>query len=415
MRNKINTTIRNHDLIWDRYKKENTPKPGPTIENLKKIQTETIDLEQLMEYSDKKRKYDELLKLKEKVKYFPDSENRLKKIDMLLKIYNPYAKHKINTITEEDKKYLIENGESILYNDISGLYGGDQSAPYTIYYYTEVENYFEGKGTKWTANQIEEIVKSYFPDMTDEELVDYLYAMNNVGCGYVEISNTIFESYIDKPEKFEHDFGFPMYYKCDDGTFRSNVNLLFVDVYCNTYKNGLTEYSSSIHPDKMVTNYKYYPGDIDHNEGTLMSDREAILEYYKKNYGVNVSLNSIKEYWKLGDNHDDSGMTVGKVITSNAKASAYLQAMNTAISNTVKQGDNVGISASDYTLYLVDKNNNRIPTDSGLKMVDAPHAMTIVGINDNGDYIVSTWGKKYALDPMSLDTNYGAYKISIGG
>ena len=46
-------------------------------------------------------------------------------------------------------------------------------------------------------------------------------------------------------------------------------------------------------------------------------------------------------------------------------------------------------------------------------LVDASHAMTITGVNKDGDYIVSTWGEKYVLDSDSVDSWFGLNVISF--
>lgn len=367
-------------------------------------------------------KYNKLLKYyderSESLFTFPGitKEEELSKIRRLLKIYDPNAEHKLNAITKEEQQYLIEHGKEILYKDQSyGEFGGSQSGLWGIYYYSGFVEYDESPENQWTADQIEIIVREYYPDMTDEELVEYLSAMSEVGCGYVACANYIFESYINKPEQFEKDFGFPMYYKRDDGTFKSNVNLLYVDIYCNANKRGLVEYrSTEAESTDLNSDIKFYPGDSNHNEGLTVEAEKKILEFYSAKYlGCNVSYNTIKEYLTLGDTYDLSGLTVGETIASNGEAKSYLQDIHNATCDVVKNGGVIELSASDYTLYLVDENNNRIPTDVGSVYKKNPHSMTIVGINDNGDYIVSTWGNEYALDPMSLNTNYGVYEVKI--
>ena len=58
------------------------------------------------------------------------------------------------------------------------------------------------------------------------------------------------------------------------------------------------------------------------------------------------------------------------------------------------EGKNVNILITDFNLYQ--ENGKLAQGDVG------GHWMTVTGVADDGRYIVSSWGKKYYVDPSEL-------------
>ena len=284
--------------------------------------------------------------------------------------------------SQDDIQYITKNFKEILYSNTE--YGGDQGLP--------IQDYINGDNT------YETIIKNYFPDMSDEEIVDYLIAMNEEGCGYVATANYIFEAYLDKPEQFEKDFGFPMYYKDSDGKIKTTVNYLFTDIYCYANKNDIVDGDNIENLwnikgrifDQDDPGYSY-KGSSKRNIGTNQNIRNKILDSDRYN-NSNIELNIIKEKNSLSTFNFDN-----------------------LIRAAIDDGKVIELSAYDYTLYQVDENNNRDNSKVPLEYKSASHAMTITDINQNGDYIVSTWGEKYALDPLSLDPQFGIAIVETKG
>lgn len=285
-------------------------------------------------------------------------------------------------------------------------YGGNQGAPFMIVDTFEDTTYCD-------------IIKSYYPEMTDNQVLDYLQAINNVGCGYTAIANYIMQAYASKPNEFEEKFGFPMYSKDEKGNIVANTNYLLTDVYCYANKTGIVDYYKKIEVDEESdiaqtsdkTDYiEYikdmlffnfddglsYPGSSDRAPGVVRGDIINILESdrYKD---ANIKLEPIKKY------------------------NDYFES-NASFVDTVKkytdEGKVINLGARDYDLYLADEDGNIMKDKDGndiLKytVVDGPHAMTITDVNADGDYVVSTWGDKYVLDVNSLDEYTELYLVNI--
>ncbi|MDO4413725.1 MAG: hypothetical protein Q4C20_01465 [Erysipelotrichaceae bacterium] len=93
--------------------------------------------------------------------------------------------------------------------DDEGQYGGDQGSP----------------RKNWEA--VVEIVRRYYPNMSNKEIRKFLETMNSEGCGYVAMINTLFLRFKGREDEFERIFGFPMYVNGD-----LNYDALVTDYYC---------------------------------------------------------------------------------------------------------------------------------------------------------------------------------------
>lgn len=137
----------------------------------------------------------------------------------------------------------LERSMSIYVNnpafDSKGQFGGDQGSPQTHY------------------KDLKMIVKKYYPKYTDKQIKELLAKLNNEGCGYVALCNTLFAEFIGREKEFEQKFGFPMYI---DGEL--NYDALVVDLYC-------------AYDDR-------------NSQGTTMNSRKPIWENYMKDHNVNV-------------------------------------------------------------------------------------------------------------------------------
>lgn len=217
-------------------------------------------------------------------------------------------------------------------------------------------------------DELYDIVRKYYPNMTDDEIKDYLSKLNDEGCGYVAIANSIFAEFEGKEDLFEEKFGFPMY---DEKTGKLNYNMLVTDLYAATDNH----------------NHSFWPwgGDtVDPNEdasatdgwGTNEKSRKYRTELYLKDKGIDCSINNnIKVTPENFSNYDD-----GHVI----------------------------MRAENFD--LVDENGNVTHVDEG-------HAMTVTGVTDDGRLIVSSWGQKYYIDPNAKGCHYdyAYYEYSIEG
>lgn len=235
--------------------------------------------------------------------------------------------------------------------DPNGKYGGDQGAPVGTYD-NDPEQY----------QKLYDIVKKYNPDMTDEEVYEFLAKLNSEGCGYVASINSLFEKFKDDPEGFKNTFGFEMYN--EDGTY--NYNEVLVDLYCkedNHNKKGFWIFSwDSYNPDE--------------DWGWSDEDGDGTKEWTKQPYGM--TQGQIEYRWE--SYCKDHGVDV------NVKTSVRVTPDN--YSDYAKDGT-VSIMCSKFDMY--DESGNKTHVEGG-------HFMTITGVTEDGKYEVSSWGQKYILN-----------------
>lgn len=225
--------------------------------------------------------------------------------------------------------------------DGKGQYGGNQGSP---------QNH---------ADDMRDIVRKYYPDMSDKEVDDYLKKLNSEGCGYVAMINTIFGQFNGKEEEFEKTFGFPMY----DKNGELNYDALVTDFYSATDNHNrflLFWDRNDPNEDESVTV----------GSGTTMGEREYRFEKYMKDHGIHVNVKN----------------------NVNVTPDNY--------SKMSKKGD---IVIAIHPCALYDKNGNKV-VDS-----DGGHAMTVTGVTDDGMYRVSSWGKEYYVKPD--DSVYSSVKF----
>lgn len=305
------------------------------------------------------------------------------------KSYSYYSLSNDESLTEEDLAYVKEHCRDILYSNSYGSYGGNQGG--AIISATKI-----GDNINFYDEGYYKIISSYFPNMTNEEIYDYYLGINEVGCGYTAVANYIFESYADKPEQFEKDFGFPMYKKNAQGQIQANINYLVTDIYCYTNKNGIVD-SDNLNNffgiGRLFSDDPAYanPGNTKRNIGMKPDVEQDIIESERYSH-TNLKFEIIEKYYGRNNN------------INNYKEQ---------IKENLDKGNLISLSATDYTLYHADANNNIIQNAEVVAIENAPHAMTITGINDNGDLIVSTWGGKYILDLDSVDPNFGLAIVSF--
>ncbi|MDO5126687.1 MAG: hypothetical protein Q4D54_02935 [Eubacteriales bacterium] len=244
--------------------------------------------------------------------------------------------------------------ENVFNDDGTGYYGGDQGAPYKLRD-TDPDAY----------NELANIVKSYFPDMTDDEIYQYLRKLNSEGCGYVAMINSVFNYYDGKPEEFEEIFGYSMY----DENGNPNYNRMLVDVYCmedNHNKRSFLWWSWDKYDPTEDCNWTDADGDgwfEGGGYGNTQGQMEWRWEQYCEAYGVDANVRT----------------------DVNVTPSNY---------DSVSQNGMVSVLCSDFT--MVDTNGNDVHVTGG-------HFMTITGVNENGDYIVSSWGDEYTLSPDAIN------------
>ena len=247
------------------------------------------------------------------------------------------------------KNYKSGKTNPVVNNPIYGdptkkQYGGNQSGP------TSDKAHFDDYA---------KLVRKYHSKMSKQEIEDYLVKLEDEGCGYIAIANTIFGQYAGKEKEFEKTFGFPMY--DEDG--RPNINMLVVDFYSATDNHN----KGFLGIDTVNNNEDSSSTD---GGGTTREKREYRWEMYMKDHGVDVNVHNIQKV--TPDNYNKIAKN-GEIV--------------------------VGISP----LRLYDSSTPRQLVDDR----DGGHAMTVTGVTEDGYLKVSSWGEDYYINPNDPAFNQG--------
>lgn len=264
---------------------------------------------------------------------------------------NRYVSDGMGHLNKIKVKIIGEENTSADPFDGNGPYGGNQGDPYKTY--KEHPESEEGK-------RLSAIVRKYYPDYSDQEVRDYLNKLDDEGCGYVAMTNTIFAQYQGKEKEFEETFGFPMYDK------KGNLN----------YRDMVTDFYSATdnHNSKGILWWKH--DELDETEdasvidgkGTTRGEREYRYEMYMKEHGINVDVHNITmksptpEAYQKQHEKGDIIMRMSPVLLYNEDGSIACEA-------------------------------------------EGGHAMTVTGVTDDRLLIVSSWGDKYYVDPHPVCQN----------
>ena len=231
--------------------------------------------------------------------------------------------------------------------------------------------------------KIQEIIRRYWPNATEEDIELFLLNFSTHGCGYTASINTIFEEYAGKEDEFERKFGFPMY-KDVDGVRDYNYEYLIIEYYCYIWGNTAKSFTiQEIYGN--IAEREAQDGALNKDEiietgkarGTSVGITKRFTNFLKDKYGINCDV-EVKVY--------------AKEIQSNEE-------LIEIIKKHWSEGEKVVISIEGSDLYRV------YTRDNGEEIRDVithenvgPHAMYIVDITDEGEIIISSWGKKYILD-----------------
>ena len=289
---------------------------------------------------------------------------------------------------------LDDNGNSIVKNldmfsdeaSYYGLYGGNQSdlINNTNLYLNDI-----------TINRI---IKKYFPsdDYSYVDLQLLFLKMCNVGCGYISITNSIFQGTLNlTDDEFYNKFGFDRYVVriTFDGTYVKsfNYNCMFLDYFMYYNQVNCDDFSSikSLYGDVM---------ELGENKFSLVENTGV------GGIGTDQDLEVLKSFLETKDIHilwDD--IKTRELLFKDKKNNKFYRpfsAKNLAtIKYSLKKGYIVLVSATDFTLYYKDdiNNNGKIDDVAGDNL--GTHGMIVTGVTDEGYLIVSSWGNEYLLKP----------------
>ncbi len=127
------------------------------------------------------------------------------------------------------------------YSSDYGYYGGRQ----------------HGSKVRWDSDshfraRARTIIHRYYPNYSDADIKAYLEEMNNHGCHYMAVVNTLFAQYIGREDEFLETFGFPMY----DENGHVNSDLVMLDFYAR--QSSIDGEHSSMEPDEINEQWSAY-------------------------------------------------------------------------------------------------------------------------------------------------------------
>ena len=243
----------------------------------------------------------------------------------------------INGNSEAEYRELSGEGyeiDSVVFDDEGG-YGGNQGSAKSKYYWDPVKCW-----------DILDMIHKHYGKMNIFEAFKFTSALNNSGCGYTAMANSLFVEYEGREDEFKETFGFSMY---KDGDL--NYDEMIIALYSTAAKEGIS-----------VEEGSKYPG------GTTDVSRKQIMEAYladknvdfKCEYNVNVTSENVQEI--------------------------------------IENGGHIILGYRDKHLNMTDQNG--VEHDYG----DGGHAIMVTGVSEDGKLIVSSWGEKYYIDPSDLNS-----------
>ncbi|KAA0119671.1 hypothetical protein FKX92_03810 [Streptococcus sanguinis] len=255
------------------------------------------------------------------------------------------------------KKKLVIGDKIKLQRDIyknmpKGDFGGDQSSPLSSYKY----------GSRDEKKRLEDIIKKYHPEIeTEKDVIDYLTKLEDEGCGYVALINTLYSRYKGTEQEFENKFGFPMFIE-KNGKKIPNYNSAIVDLYASQDNhNNVFFFFDTYNTQEDESSIR--------GSGTTDQSREYRYERYLKDKGISVDVFQSEGVYPI----------------------------NSTVENYEKYKDQgeVLVRESEGTVFY-----NMDGTE--FTKLNGGHVVTITGVTDDGWFIVSSWGHEYKLNPAQI-------------
>ena len=309
------------------------------------------------------RNHDNILEYKENTNFEILSNNSIVKFTLYDNNGNKWYLNKNNTVIGIDGKDLKikYSGETfdLMFDDNGvAILKDSNGKPLNIFGdYNMDTRQFGGNqmALKKSYNNIyvNDILSKYFPNSSSEEKIALLDKASSVGCGYTAVADFVFKQFEGNEQGFYDTFGFPMY---------------------NIKRNKLYLAGGS-------------PVSVDYNYEPLIVDLFCNTNSESGKYNIS---NTIKR--------------------STGTGARQISLM----SNYLRDNYNIRLDSNqDEIHFIVDEGYSLYNLDGTLYLSNGEaHAMVEVGKNENGQQIVSSWGKKYIYEPAQ-NRNYRSYYQSI--
>ena len=300
-------------------------------------------------------------------------------------------------------------------NSDNDSFGGSQGA-----LVQNIENFIEDEN-------VLEIVQSYYPDATKEDLEFLFNKINSIGCGYVAAVNVIFLAfqYIANGQgEFEKIFGYSMLVNKENPEtgeyymgYRYEYMLLDFFLYYAKNERGfqsIEDVYGDIGTDSIDSALDDSGASSSGMAGTQLAGVAKVLKDFLDYKGASEVLGNITyddkielfpgtEAWeKKKEEMEAMGITVNDddvMYETKPSSEFFEQALN--------EGKIINIRDSSFTLYYpYDADGNGELDDIYASDIGA-HAMTLVEVLDDGRFIVSSWGKEFIYDYNEDNSNFG--------
>ena len=251
-----------------------------------------------------------------------------------------------------------------------------------------------------------EFAKQYdrYAAYSDDQIIELFQEINAVGCGFVAVINNIILEYEGHDDEFQERFGFPLH----DSNGDYNFNRLLIDFYATTddrfYLNepdgasALFIEAARPYFDNSQEFARIYHVDLytDSSHSSFSAEaQQAVLDQYSDQDIATCSSGGLTP---SAMNNRINGYLHEKGIDYTSSTSYPDHALSAnEVQTYIDNGQNVNLLTENVHLY-----SNSDLSDSSASFVDSGHWMTITGVTEEGNYIVSSWGKKYYINPSEI-------------
>ena len=266
------------------------------------------------------------------------------------------------------------------YNNLNYQYGGRQGL--------FRENVNEYLNDPLIYQELEEC----FPGSSLEQKRAYLSHMAGKCCGYVAEVNSLYKNYQGRESEFRDKFGFDMYKVDNNGNLDYNYEYMVLKYYDYVYS---------------TTGQKNINEICNMDTGYNTPEGYKFADFITNDYGINCNVQQyintdlgdigIEQATVMGPNDTVANVNISNINSREQTLQAYRE--------LASQGhDDIMIGA--YRYHLIDYDNHSLFTSPA-----TAHAMTVLG-EENGNLIVSSFGRKYILD-LGYTENNGGYNNFI--
>lgn len=262
-------------------------------------------------------------------------------------------------------------------------YGGNQSDVSRIVV-TSLEGELTDSIDVAKSELLIDLIRKYYPDAAETDIKNIARSYEEAGCGYMAVANdfiTYMASLENGVEQFKEKLGYNLF-ETDGNNKSYNFEALALEIFLNSHKNVMeyTDISTLLEKAEGVNGFSYAP---------FINDFFA-----KKNVGVEIDFTTTRN-------------------------------MTDVISNMLdKKGCFNILTASGFDLTSLSKEEITKSADGALANSQiiggtikdiGGHAMSITGMTDLNELIVSSWGKVFKFIPNKKGPSLVTVKFDING